>query len=50
MSEELCEHGKKYPCCDCTDPCIEELKRREFYEQIDPCDPDIDEDWGDDDY
>jgi len=29
--EETCEYGKKYPCCNCPEPCAEELKRREFY-------------------
>ena len=33
MADTICQYGKKYPCCDCGDPCVEELKRREFYEE-----------------
>jgi len=55
---ETCQYGKKYPCCNCDTPCVEELKRREFYdlnvgepdEEMDD-DPETDDDyydeWGD---
>jgi len=33
-SNQVCEYGKKYPCCDCCEPCAEELKRRAFYESL----------------
>jgi len=38
--EETCEYGKRYPCCRCSEPCLEELKRREFYR---PDEEDIDD-------
>jgi len=40
---EVCEYGKKYPCCDCEDPCPEELKRRAFYEEH--LTPEDEDDW-----
>ena len=33
---ETCEHRKPYPCFSCPDPCAEEQKRRQFYEECGP--------------
>jgi hypothetical protein len=43
MSDKLCSYGKKYPCCDCPDPCAEELKRIEFYDPSSHIGSDIEE-------
>jgi hypothetical protein len=41
---DSCEFGKKYPCCNCKDPCPPETKRRTFY---DPFDEENEPDLGD---